>query len=84
MRRWKEKHDRREDIPDSIDDTLEEIDKGTYVNINTTLQLLITIPIQSSASCGPSKLRITTVQDGLNRLTLIHGHRELEQTLNKL
>ena len=33
---------------------LEPIVKGTYVNINTTLQILITIPTQSSASCGRS------------------------------
>ena len=55
---WKGKNDRREDIPDSIDATLEQIDKGAYVNIYTILQILITIPI-SSASCesvkGPSQ-----------------------------
>ena len=32
-RMWKGKNDRREDIPDSIDATLEQIDKGAYVNI---------------------------------------------------
>ena len=32
-------NDRREDIPDSIDTTLEQIDKGAYVNINCILLL---------------------------------------------
>ena len=32
-RMWKGKNDRGEDIPDSIDATQEQIDKGTYVNI---------------------------------------------------
>ena len=44
-RMWKGKNDRREDIPDSIDATLEQIDKGAYVNIYTILQILRTIPI---------------------------------------
>ena len=52
-RMWKGKKDRREDIPDSIDATLEQIDKDAYVNIYTILQILITIPI-SSASCERS------------------------------
>ena len=52
-RMWKGKNDRREDIPDSIDATLEQIDKGAYVSIYTILQMLITIPI-SSASCERS------------------------------
>ena len=50
-RMWKGKNDRREDIPDSIDATLEQ--KGAYVNIYTILQILITIPI-SSVSCERS------------------------------
>ena len=50
---WKGKNDRREDIPDSIDATLEQIDKGAYVNICTILQILISVPI-SSASCERS------------------------------
>ena len=53
VRMWKGKTDRREDIPDSIDATLEQIDKGAYVNIYTILQILISIPI-SSASCERS------------------------------
>ena len=52
-RMWKRKNDKREDISDSIDATLEQIDKGAYVNIYTILQILITIPI-SSASCERS------------------------------
>ena len=52
-RMWKGKSDRRKVIPDSIDATLEQIDKGAYVNIYTILQILITIPI-SSASCERS------------------------------
>ena len=39
-RMWKEKKDRREDIPDSIGATLEQIDKDAYVNIHTMLQIL--------------------------------------------
>ena len=71
---------------DSIDATLEQIDKGAYVNIYTILQILITIPI-SSASCERSistlrnlktYLRNTMVQNGLNRLALMHAHREME------
>ena len=49
-RMWKGKNDRREDIPDSIDATLVQIDKGAYVNICTILRILISVPI-SSASC---------------------------------
>ena len=52
-RMWNEKKDRREDIPDSIGATLEQIDKYAYVNIYTMLQIVITIPI-SSASCERS------------------------------
>ena len=52
-RMWKGKKDRREDIPDSINATLEKIDKDAYVNMYTILQILITIPI-SSASCERS------------------------------
>ena len=75
---WKGKNDRREDIPDSIDATLEQIDKGAYVNICTILQILISVPI-SSASCERSistlrnlktYLRNTMVQDRLNGLAL--------------
>ena len=89
---WKGKNDRREDIPDSIDATLEQIDKGAYVNIYTILQILITIPI-SSASCERSistlrnlktYLRSTMVQDRLNGLALMHAHREMELDLEQI
>ena len=82
----RQKSDRTEDIPDSIDAALEQIDKGAYVNIYTILQILITIPI-SSASCKRSistlrnlktYLRNTMVQDRLNGLALMHAHREME------
>ena len=33
QRMWKGKNDRREDIPDSIGTTLDQIDKDAYVNI---------------------------------------------------
>ena len=88
---WKGKNDRREDIPDSIDATLEQIDKDAYVNIYTILQILITIPI-SSASCERSistlrnletYLRSTMVQDRLNGLALMHAHREMELDLEQ-
>ncbi|XP_073228860.1 52 kDa repressor of the inhibitor of the protein kinase-like [Porites lutea] len=91
-RMWKEKKDRREDIPDSISATLEQIDKDAYVNIYTMLQILITIPI-SSASCERSisnlrnlktYLRNTMVQDRLNGLALMHAHREMELDLEKV
>ena len=91
-RMWKEKKDRREDIPDSISATLEQIDKDAYVNIYTMLQILITIPI-SSASCERSistlrnlktYLRNTMVQDRLNGLALMHAHREMELDLEKI
>ena len=91
-RMWKGKKDRREDIPDSIDATLEQIDKDAYVNIYTILQILITIPI-SSSSCERSistlrnlrtYLRNTTVQDRLNGLALMHAHREMELDLQKI
>ena len=92
-RMWKGKKDRREDIPDSIDATLEQIDKDAYVNIYTILQILITIPI-SSASCerSISTLRnlktylrkYTMVQDRLNGLALMHAHREIELDLEKI
>ena len=89
---WKGKNDRREDIPDSIDATLEQIDKDAYVNIYTILQILITIPI-SSASCERSistlrnletYLRSTMVQDRLNGLALMHAHREMELDLEQI
>jgi len=32
-RMWKGRNDRRDDILDSVDATLEQIDKGAYVNI---------------------------------------------------
>ena len=91
-RMWKEKKDRREDIPDSIGATLEQIDKDACVNIYTMLQILITIPI-SSASCERSistlrnlktYLRNTMVQDRLNGLALMHAHREMELDLEKI
>ena len=75
----KGKNDRREHIPDSIDATLKQIDKGVYVNIYASLQILITIPI-SLASCERSistshnlrtYLTNTIVHDTLNGLTLI-------------
>jgi len=56
---WKEKKDRREDIPDNIGATLELKDKDAYVNRYTIIQILITIPI-SSASCERS---ITTLRN---------------------
>ena len=77
-RMWKGKNDRREDIPDSLNATLEQIDKGGYVNICTILRIMISIPI-SSASCERSistlrnlktYLRNTMVQDRLNGLAL--------------
>ena len=89
---WKGKNDRGEDIPDSIDATLEQIDKDAYVNIYTILQILITIPI-SSASCERSistlrnlktYLRSTMVQDRLNGLALMHAHRETELDLEQI
>ena len=89
---WKGKDDRREDIPDSIDATLEQIDKDAYVNIYTILQILITIPI-SSASCERSistlrnlktYLRSTMVQDRLNGLALMHAHRAMELDLEQI
>ena len=92
QRMWKEKKDRKEDIPDSIGATLEQIDKDAYVNIYTMLQMLITIPI-SSASCERSistlrnlktYLRNTMVQDRLNGLALMHAHREMELDLEKI
>lgn len=91
-RMWKGKNDRREDIPDSIDATLEQIDKVAYVNIYTILQILITIPI-SSASCERSistlrnlktYLRNTMVQDRLNGLALMHAHRGMELDLEQI
>ena len=91
-RMWKTKSDRREDIPDSIDAILEQIEKGAYVNIYTILQILITIPI-SSASCERSistlrnlktYLRNTMVQDRLNGLALMHSHREMELDLEQI
>ena len=91
-RMWKEKKDRREDIPDNISATLEQIDKDAYVNIYTMLQILITIPI-SSASCERSistlrnlktYLRNSMVQDRLNGLALMHAHREMELDLEKV
>ena len=89
-RMWKEKKDRREDIPDSIGATLEQIDKDAYVNIYTMLQILTTIPI-SSASCErfistlrnlKTYLRNTMVQDRLNGLALMHARREMELDLD--
>ena len=89
---WKGKNDRREDIPDSIDATLAQIDKGAYVNIYTILQILITIPI-SSASCERSistlqnlktYLRSIMVQDRLNGLALMHAHREMALDLEQI
>lgn len=91
-RMWKGKNDRREDIPDSIDATLEQIDKVAYVNIYTILQILITIPI-SSASCERSistlrnlktYLRNTMVQYRLNGLALMHAHRGMELDLEQI
>ena len=85
----KGKNDRRED---SIDATLEQIDKDAYVNIYTILQILITIPI-SSASCERSistlrnlktYLRSAMVQDRLNGLALMHGHREMELDIEQI
>ena len=40
-RMWKEKKDRREDIPDSIGATLEQIDKDAYVNIYLYIYIYI-------------------------------------------
>ena len=89
---WKGKNGRRQDIPDSIDATLEKIDKGAYVNTYTILQILITIPI-SSASCERSistlrnlktYLSSTMVQDRLNGLALMHAHREMELDLEQI
>ena len=86
------KKDRREDIPNSIEATLEQIDKDAYVNIYTILQILIPIPI-SSASCERSistlrnlktYLRNTMVQDRLNGLAQMHAHREMELDLGKI
>ena len=91
-RNWKGKNDRREDIPDSIDATLEQTDKDAYVNTYTILQILITIPI-SLASCERSistlrnlntYLRSTMVQDRLNGLALMHAHREMELDLEQI
>ena len=91
-RMWKGKNDRGEDIPDSIDATLEQIDKGAYVNICTILRIMISIPI-SSASCERSistlrnlktYLRNTMVQDRLNGLALMHGHREMKLDLEQI
>ena len=91
-RMWREKKDRREDIPDSIGTTLEKIDKDAYVNMHNMLQILITIPI-SSASCERSistlrnlktHLRNTMVQDRRNGLALMHAHREMELDLEKI
>lgn len=91
-RMWKGNNDRREDIPDSIDATLEQIDKGAYVNICTILRILISTPI-SSASCERSistlrnlktYLRNTMVQDRLNGLALMHGHREMKLVLEQI
>ena len=88
---------RREDIPDSIGATLEQIDKDAYVNIYTMLQILITIPISSASAnlriCERSistlrnlktYLRNTMVQDRLNGLALMHAHREMELDLEKI
>ena len=86
------KNDRREDIPDSIDATLEQTDKDAYVNIYTILQILITIPISSASSERSistlrnlnTYLRSTMVQDRLNGLALMHAHREMELDLEQI
>ena len=71
---WKGKNDRRKDIPDSIDATLtEQIDSGAYVNIYTTLQIPITIPI-SLASCERSTSTSRNLKTYL-RNTMVHDHR---------
>ena len=91
-RMWKGRNDRRDDIPDVIDATLEQIDKGVSVNILQILQILITIPI-SSASYERSistlrnlktYLRNTMVQERLNGLALMHAHREMELDLEQI
>lgn len=91
-RMWKGKNDRREDIPDSTDATLVQIDRGAYVNIYTITQIMITIPV-SSASFERSistlrnlktYLRNTMVQERLNGLALMHAHREMELDLEKI
>ena len=89
---WKGKNDRGEDFLDSIDATLEQIDKGAYVNVCPILRIMISIPI-SSASCERSistlrnlktYLRNTMVQDRLNGLALMHGHREMKLDLEQI
>ena len=89
-RKWKGKKGRRENIPDSIGVTLDQIEDA-YVNMYTILQILITIPI-SSASCERSistlrnlktYLRNTMVQDRLNGLALMHAYRKMELDLDK-
>ena len=66
VRMWKGKTDRREDILDNIDATLEQIDKGAYVNIYTILQILISIPI-SSASCERSISTLPKSEDSFEK-----------------
>ena len=58
-----------EDIPDSIDATLEQIEKDTYVNIYTIFQILITIPMSSALVKGPCQPFKDLFQD---------RHREME------
>ena len=84
-RLWKGRNQRGETVPDSLQGTLEIIDKEAYVNIYSMLKVLITIPI-SSASCERSisslrnlknYLRNTMTQDRLNGLALMHAHRDM-------
>ena len=91
-RLWKGRHQRHEEIPDSLEDTLKDIDKDAYVNIFAILKILITIPI-TSASCERSisslrnlknYLRSTMLQDRLNGLALMHAHRDMDFDLNTI
>ncbi|PFX15098.1 52 kDa repressor of the inhibitor of the protein kinase [Stylophora pistillata] len=89
---WKGMDHRGDVIPDSLEATLEDIDKDAYVNIYFILKVLITIPI-SSTPCERSisslrnlknYLRNTMTQDRLNGLALMHAHSDMDFDLDRI
>ena len=97
QRMWVQKREefliqKKEDIPQTISETLKIVDPPSFPNVFAILKILATIPVtccscERSISCLrhlKNYLRGTMGQQRLNGLALMHAHREIALDLDEI
>ena len=83
---------KKEDIPQTISETLKIVDPPSFPNVFAILKILATIPVtccscERSISCFrhlKNYLRGTMGQERLNGLALMHAHHEIALDLDEI